>query len=101
MKQDVLDLFRPHLEPMPFDGKTYQPETDEHRLTGQLQAVKDLMQDGCWRSLGELRAAIGGSEAGVSARLRDLRKAKFGAWTVERQHRGEPSTGLYEYRVSR
>jgi len=38
----------------------------------------------------------GGSEASVSARLRDLRKAKFGAHTIERQR---VSAGLFRYRM--
>ena len=79
-----------------FDGPDVQPE-DVARLTGQLARVRLAMEGGVWRSLAELAEACGGSsEAGVSARLRDLRKPRFGAHTVERRRRTQ---GLWEYRV--
>lgn len=50
-----------------------------------------------WRSLGEIRADIGrGSEAGISARLREIRAAGY---TVDKRRRGEPERGLWEYRI--
>lgn len=82
-----------------FDGFTVAPEHDDQRLTGQLGRVRALMADGAWRTLGEIVAAAGGSEAGCSARLRDLRKRRHGAHTVERQRRGGPSAGIFEYRL--
>lgn len=79
-----------------FDGSTYEPQRDGHRLRGQLHAVKTLMSDGRWRTITEISCSVGGSEAGVSARLRDLRKPKFGGYVVERRHvRG----GLFGYRL--
>ena len=80
-----------------FDGATYEPAHDQARLSTQLGAVKALMGDGRWRTLTQIRAAVGGSEAGVSARLRDLRKPRFGGYTVERQR---VDGGLYEYRMA-
>lgn len=47
------------------------------RLASQLTRVKALMSDGRARSLREIAEAVGGSEAGVSARLRDLRKQGY------------------------
>lgn len=79
-----------------FDGKTYEPEHDQGRLSTQFDRVKGLMLDGKWRRLGEIRDEIGGSEAGVSARLRDLRKPRFGGFTVERRRL---VGGIYEYRL--
>lgn len=58
---------------------------DQVRLSITLQRVVVLMSDQRWRTLKEIAAAVGCSEAGASARLRDLRKKKFGAFTVERQ----------------
>lgn len=86
-----------------FDGRTFEEDKDGQRLSRLLTAVKRCMQDGEWRTLAEIHRAIGyqGTEASVSARLRDLRKDKFGGYTVERRRRGEPSDGLFEYRVSR
>ena len=80
-----------------FDGETYEPKLDKVRLTGQLGKVFRLMEDGKYRTLREIADSIGGSEAGVSARLRDLRKDKFGAHTII----GERSSvsGLWIYRM--
>jgi hypothetical protein len=81
-----------------FDGKTYDPVRDGHRLRMQLNRVWMLMMDGQWRTLEEIALACRGSEAAVSARLRDFRKTKFGAHTVERRYL---SNGLWQYRVIR
>lgn len=79
-----------------FDGKTYEPAHDKKRLTKQLDAVRNVMRGGEWITIALLARATGGSEAGVSARLRDLRKPKFGGHTVERK-RGEG--GVFFYRL--
>jgi len=82
------------------DGATYEPEHDSVRLGRQAAAVFELMKDGHWRTLREIIDAIGfGSEAGVSARLRDFRKARFGGYVVNRQRRGEESLGVFEYQL--
>ena len=85
--------------PTLFDGATFSALCDSVRLTGQLNRVKLLMIDGHWRTLAEIREVVGGSENGVSARLRDLRKDKFGGHTVECKRRGDPRRGLFEYRL--
>jgi hypothetical protein len=79
-----------------FDGATFEPERDGERLSSQLGRVKGLMLDGKWRSLPTIASLVGGSEAGVSARLRDLRKRRNGAYMVNRRYMGE---GLCEYQV--
>lgn len=79
-----------------FDGKTYDPSKDHKRLRGQLGRVHGLMRDGEWRTLRRIANGCGGSEASVSARLRDLRKPKYGSHVVERRR---VSGGLYEYRL--
>ena len=79
-----------------FQGATFSPRLDESRLTGQLKRVRDLMEDGNWRSLAEISAITGDPEASISARLRDLRRPAFGMYTVERRRR---SPGLHEYQV--
>jgi hypothetical protein len=84
----------------PFDGETFDATHDGPRLSRQLDAVRDLMRDGVWRTLSEIVAAIGSaSEAGASARLRDCRKREFGGHTVNRRRRGDPKTGLWEYQL--
>ena len=81
---------------MNFDGETYDPVLDGKRLSTQLERVRAIMEDGRFHSLSELADRAGGSEASVSARLRDLRKSKFGSNDVERKReRG----GLWLYRL--
>ncbi len=65
-------------KPAFFDGETYDAKLDQKRLSGQLGKVYDVMKDGRWRTLNEIGTATGvGSEAAISARLRDLRKARL------------------------
>ena len=84
---------------MPFDGATYDRALDGVRLTGQLQRVFDYMQNGGWKTLPQIATKVGGSEAAVSARLRDLRKPKFGGYLVEKRRVGNPTDGVWEYRL--
>lgn len=56
-----------------FSGKTYVPQFDRERLNAQQRRVFDLMLDGEWRTLEEIRKATHDPEASISARLRDLR----------------------------
>lgn len=95
---DLIEL-RGNAESTRFDGATYDPAADHERLSGQLARVIELMRDGAWRTLAEIVADVGGSEGGVGARLRDLRKRKYGSHTVERRRRGDPKAGLHEYRL--
>jgi hypothetical protein len=84
------------------DGNTYQPEFDLTRLKSQAERVHFFMTshgDDWWRTLREIASVAGGSEAGVSARLRDFRKKKWGGWIVDRRRRGDPKLGIWEYRV--
>lgn len=84
-----------------FDGDTIEPEKDNIRLESQLYRVKELMSDSEWRSLFEIKNELVSrgkncSEAGISARLRDLRKDKFGGHTVNRRRR---ESGTFEYQL--
>lgn len=88
-------------KPVFFDGETYAAEHDKDRLSGQLHRVKALMLDGRWRTLSAINHITGGSEPGVSARLRDLRKERFGSFNVERRRVGLSKKGLFEYRVTK
>lgn len=81
-----------------FDGSTYDPAQDKDRLNGQLGRVHAALKPGAWLTLADLAAASGGSEASASARLRDLRKPKFGGHTIERR-RVAGASGLWEYRM--
>lgn len=89
---DLLDLIGER------DGATFDAVFDFDRLNAQAKRVFRVMADGEWRTLRELAGATGDPEASVSARLRDLRKPRFGGLTVERRRRGR---GLWEYRIDR
>lgn len=80
----------------PFDGLTFQFELDFERLNTQLARVRELMADGRWRTLEDIEAVTGYPQASISARLRDLRKAKNGSFTVSRRRRSE---GQFEYQM--
>jgi len=82
-----------------FDGMSYQAAFDFKRLTGQNSRVFNLMQDNRWRTLAEIAFTTGDPEASISARLRDLRKKKFGSHIIERRRRGNAARGLHEYRL--
>lgn len=79
-----------------FDGATYRADRDRARLSGQLGRVADALSDGRWWTLAQLAVRCGDPEASVSARLRDLRKGRFGGYTVL----AEPQDGgLWRYRL--
>lgn len=86
-----------------FGGETYDEARDGARLRGQLAATFSVMSDGQERTLLELAAAVRkltgkrASEASVSARLRDMRKTKYGGHLVEHRNDGG---GLWYYRLT-
>jgi len=80
-----------------FDGKTYDAARDQKRLSTNLHRVKLELLDGKWHTIPQLARVTNGSEAGVSARLRDLRKDKFGGYVIDRAY---VSQGLWEYRLA-
>ncbi len=79
-----------------FDGETFDFAFDGSRLTGQLGRVYDCMKSGNWLTLQEIAESCGGSEGGCAARLRDLRKERFGGFEVERIH---TIAGIHLYRM--
>lgn len=80
-----------------FNGTTYQAEFDFQRLTRQLDRVAHVLRGGEWHTLRTMARCSGGSEAGVSARLRDLRKPEHGDFDIERVR---VVGGLWHYRVA-
>lgn len=79
-----------------FKGGTYVPARDHARLCGQLLKTYDVMKDKEWHSLREISVLIGGTEASISARIRDLRKPEYGSHSIERKH---VKNGLFLYRM--
>lgn len=80
-----------------FDGASVLA-IDRPRLAGQIAKVYELMKDGRYRTLEQIANAAECLETSASARLRDLRKARFGNHAVE-SRRVEGPTALYEYRL--
>jgi hypothetical protein len=84
---------------MPFDGKTYERDLDGKRLGAQLHSVLNLMLlKNKWWTLAEIEEETGHPQSSISARIRDLRKTKFGGYEVERR-RVAGKRGLFEYHL--
>ena len=84
----------------PTFGPAYEAEHDADRVSTQMESIRNYMT--CakdHRTLAEIEKATGHPAASVSAQLRHLRKPRFGGHTVHKRRRGEPSNGLWEYRV--
>jgi hypothetical protein len=82
--------------PLEFDGETYEPKRDHQRLASQYDRVFKAMRDGRWRTPQEIERLTDCSWASISARLRDMRKEKFGQHRVNREYVGN---GLYMYQL--
>jgi hypothetical protein len=80
----------------PRDGATYDHQRDARRLACQHNRVLAFMRDSKWHALSEIAEATGDPEASISARIRDLRKPRFGSYVVERRY---VERGLFEYRL--
>jgi len=80
----------------PFAGP-HDPK-DIPKYQRQLDTIRRLLSRpyGQWWTLAELADRAGCAEQSASARVRDLRKERFGGFTVERR-RGEQ--GVYLYRL--
>jgi len=78
------------------DGATFTSK-DLDRLNAQARRVFLFVMDQDWHSLREIADYTGDPEASVSARLRDLRKPRFGGMGVERNRL---DSGLWMYRLT-
>ena len=81
-----------------FNGPTMEPDIDGPRISRALDLVLDALQSGGWWTITGLARYAKCSEAGASARLRDLRKAQHGSHVVGRR-RTSPKSGLWEYKL--
>ncbi len=84
------------LPPCP-DGATFDRAKDGERLDTQHKRVLALMSDGRWRTLADIAEVVPGLTTALSARVRDLRKPKFGGHNVEIER---VKGGLNKYRVT-
>lgn len=98
VKDFTKKLEEDHIAEKAFDGDTYSSKDDFRRLKTSLERVEYLLTRprGRWWTLSQLSEETQSSEAGVSARVRDLRKPKNGSHRVESRRRGG---GLWEYRI--
>lgn len=90
--RDAADIV---MSPHP-DGETYDPDRDHERLALQRGRVYRALRRGDWWTLADLAREAHAPEASVSARIRDLRKPRFGAFTIDKRYAGN---GLWEYRL--
>lgn len=79
-----------------FDGDDYIHNRDKARLTGQLHRIYFYIVDGKWVTLKQIAEFTGAPEASISAQLRNLRKERFGAHTIEKEF---VENGIYRYRL--
>jgi hypothetical protein len=78
------------------DGATFDADRDRVRLDGQMLRVYEALADGAWHTPAALEERTGDNWASISARCRDLRKSRFGGYTVERRSLGG---GVFSYRL--
>lgn len=78
------------------DGATYVHKRDAERLDKQHNRVLAALREDRWWTLSELAERTGDPEASISARLRDLRKERFGSHEIARRF---VRRRLHEYRL--
>ena len=78
-----------------FDGsKEGDDKARVVRLTGQLRDVYEAIEDGYPHTLRDIELITGHPQASISAQLRNLRKARFGGFTINKKN---IDGGLYVY----
>lgn len=66
------------------------------RLDSLRERIRECLRSGGWWTLRELETVVGGHGTGVSAKLRDLRKPRYGGHTIEAER---VCAGLWRYRM--
>jgi len=56
-----------------------------------------LFRDGEWHTIDEVARYLGYNDTGAAARIRDLRKARYGGHKIDRKSSGR--AGVYLYRL--
>ncbi len=79
-----------------FDGETFERQKDGKRLNKQFNDVFEFMRDEKWHSLNAIHTITEYPESSISARIRDFRKVKFGAHTVNRRRIKDSGTWQYQ-----
>ena len=79
-----------------FDGDDYVADRDNARLTNQIDKVRMYMENAGYLTVKQIAADLKQPEPSVSAQIRNLRKDRFGARTVNREYRGD---GCYAFKL--
>ena len=88
-------------------GPVFIEKFDGARLRSKQEKVRDFMlASNCrFQTLEEIKSSLEvrfGERfpaPSLSASLRHLRKRRFGSYVLDKRHRGDPSAGLWEYRL--
>jgi predicted Rossmann fold nucleotide-binding protein DprA/Smf involved in DNA uptake len=81
-----------------FDGRHFDAEKDQVRLTAQMKGVYDTLKETKgWMTVAEIESETGYPQPSISAQLRNMRKEKFGALDVKGRYRAE--TRIFEYKL--
>ena len=88
-------LFDP-IDPAGVDTPCPIPPSDGQRIQTQFDMTRRLMGNGMWWTLAELAHHTGASEAGQSARIRQLRNHP---WHFRVERRRVKNSTVYEYRL--
>lgn len=111
--KDIARVLAHTKDPPEFDDQTFEAKLDSPRLTLQLDRVREYMLSifPNWKSLPEIKKQLEKlyenthfPEQSISARLRDLRKKKFGGYVVDKKRRMTEelrNDGTWEYLVYR
>lgn len=87
-------LPRPDVNPEAPAG--IESESDVIRLNKQQARVWAILKDEAWHTLPEIEERTGVPTQSISARIRDLRKVKYGEHTIHRESLGH---GVFRYRL--
>jgi len=74
------------------------PATDAKRMTRAIGRVFETLRDEQWHDLQALATATGDTPKRVASRIRDLRLANYGNYTIEKQVVNK-TTQLWKYRL--
>ena len=80
-----------------FDGRHFDAEKDQVRLTAQMKGVYETLKSRAWMTVSEIESETGYPQPSISAQLRNMRKEKFGALDVRGRYRA--GTRIFEYRI--
>jgi len=79
-------------------GPEYKKELDEERLKRAIDKVRKYWLEG-WGTLRECEVATGVPQASASSLFRQLGYEENGGYLREKRRIGDPSRGVYEYRL--